>query len=71
MERDAGAPYDGLDHPNVGSISRPVSPPCPRPVVPLFDSMFGCLSVRQILRMVRVADKILPRFRARCWRRTL
>jgi len=38
----------------------------------LFPYMFGCCpSVGRIPRMIRVADKILPPFRARCRQRTL
>ena len=37
---------------------------CMRPR--LSPNMFGCLSVGQILRLVRVWDKIRPRFKPRC-----
>jgi len=58
----------GLDHPHI------VCPPhtavlhdAPAPARPrLSPNMFGRLSVGQVLRMVRVPDKILPRLRARC-----
>jgi len=63
----------GLDHPHI------VRPPhtavlhdVPAPTRPrLSPNMFGCLSVGQVLRMVRVPHKILPRFRAHCRRRAL
>jgi len=64
----------GLHHLNMVSL---ISPPhlfsmirlCTRPRLSL--NMFGCLSVGQVLRMVRVSDEVLPRFRARCRRRAL
>ena len=64
----------GLHHLNMVNL---ISPPrlfsmihlrgCPR----LSLNMFGYLSVGQILRLVRVWDKIRPRFKARCRRRAL
>jgi len=63
----------GLDHPHI------VRPPhtavlhdAPAPARPrLSPNVFGCLSVGQVLRMVRVPDKMLPRFQAHCRRRAL
>ena len=63
-----------LHHLNmVGLISPPrlISMIRPRARPRLSPNMFGCLSVGQILRLVRVWDKIRPRFKPRCRRRAL
>jgi len=63
----------GLDHPNI--VRPPYAPvlrDAPARARPrLSPNIFGCLSVGQVLRMVRVSDEVLPRFRARCRRRAL
>ena len=63
----------GLDHPHiVRPLHNAVLHDAPAPARPrLSPNMFGCLSVGQVLQMVRVPDKILPCFRARCRRRAL
>jgi len=64
----------GLHHLNMVSL---ISPPRLFSMIRLrarprlFPNMFGCLSVGQILRLVRVWDKIRPRFKPRCRRRAL
>jgi len=71
MERDASAPgsreYHGSHFTHTSFLHDAPVHARPR----LSTNMFSYLSVGQILRMVRVSNEILPRFRACCQRQAL